>query len=320
MIKFFKVLLLTASCGLPAFAQAAGFPQRPVEVVITSTPGSTSDVLTRLIGKDFAETTGQPLVVVSKASASGLVGSSQVARARPDGYTLLLGGNTTMAANVHLFKSLPYDPLKDLAPVTLATVNPLLLVVRSDLPVKSVQDLIDYAKKHPGELNYGAGNSGGKVSVALLKSLAGIDATEVPYKGASQAALDLVAGRLQFMIVDPVVVDSFVKEGKLRPLAVTTKERLDSMPDLPTMEEAGVKGYEYASWLGYFAPRGTPDEVITSLHDALVKALNSKEATDYFERMGMIRKTTTPTDLTTFVQDQIATWGKLVNIADLQPQ
>lgn len=320
MSTFLKMLLLTVISGLPAFALAADFPQKPVEVVITSTPGSTSDVLTRFIGKGFAQVTGQPLVVVSKASASGLVGSSQVARARPDGYTLLLGGNTTMAANVHLFKALPYDPLKDLAPVTLATINPLLLVVRSDLPIKSVRELIAYAKARPDELNYGAGNAGGKVSVALLKSLAGIKATEVPYKGASQAALDLVAGRLQFMIVDPVVVDSFIKEGKLRPLAVTTKERLHTMPDVPTMEQAGVQGYEYASWLGYFAPHGTPAEVIASLHDALVKALNAKEATDYFERMGMIKKTTTPADLTRFVENQIATWGKLVKIADLQPQ
>ncbi|ETF02213.1 ABC transporter substrate-binding protein [Advenella kashmirensis W13003] len=320
MNTFFKALVLMVLNGIPIFALAGAFPEKPVEVVISSTPGSTSDVLTRFIGKGFTEATGQPLVVISKASASGLVASSQVARARPDGYTLLLGGNTTMAANVHLFKSLPYDPVKDLVPVTLATINPLVLVVRADLPIGSVQELIDYAKARPGELNYGAGNSGGKVSVALLKSLAGMDATEISYKGASQAALDLVAGRLQFMIVDPVVVDSFIKEGKLRPLAVTTKERLGSMPDVPTMEQAGVKGYEYASWLGYFAPQGTPGEVISSLRDALIKAINSKEATDYFERMGMIKKTSTPGDLTAFVKDQIATWGKLVKIADLQPQ
>jgi tripartite-type tricarboxylate transporter receptor subunit TctC len=169
-------------------------------------------------------------------------------------------------------------------------------------------------------MNYGIGNSGGKVAVKLLHSLTGMDAQEISYNGASQAMLELVAGRLDFMAVDPVVADPFIKQGVIRPLAVTSAVRLPSMSSLPTMAEAGVPGYEYASFLGYYAPRGTPKAVVDKLNDAFAKAINTKEGQDYFYRMGMISRPTTPQGLAAFNKEQIAIWERLVKVSGLQPQ
>jgi tripartite-type tricarboxylate transporter receptor subunit TctC len=220
------MLFALAVSATPALAQAERFPARPIQVIITSTPGSTSDLLTRFLGAEMTKTLGQPIVVVSKASETGTLGADQARRAPPDGYTLFLGGNTTMAANVHLVKNLSYDPIRDFAPITQVTINPLVLVVPSNLPIKSVPELVAYAKARPGQMNYGVGNAGGKVAVQLLRSITGVEAQEISYKGASQAMLELVAGRLDFMIVDPMVADPFLKQGTVRALAVTSKGRL----------------------------------------------------------------------------------------------
>ena len=308
-----------ATAATLGFAQDR-FPAKPVQVIITSTPGSTSDALTRFLGVEVQKVLGQPLVVIAKPSSSGTTGAVQAKHSPADGYTLFLGGNTTMAANVHLFKSLGYDPVKDFEPVTLVTINPLLLVVRSELPIHSVQELVSHARARPGQMNYGIGNAGGKVSVALLQSLTGINAQEIAYKGASEAMLELVAGRLDFMVVDPLVADAHIKSGKLRPLAITSTVRLPTMPSIPTMAEAGVSGYEYASFLGYYAPKGTPKPVIDALNDAFAKAVKSPAGQDYFNRMGMIGRSTTPEGLAAFTKQQIANWERLVKVAGLQAQ
>lgn len=310
-------LLLATALGT---AHADPFPTKPIQIVITSTPGSASDAITRFLGAEVTKALGQPIVVVSKASAAGTIGADFVRRAPPDGYTLFFGGNTTMAANVFLVKNMSYDPLKDFEPVTQVSTNPLLLVVRSDLPIKSVSDLVAHAKSRPGEMNYGVGNSGGRVAVQLLQSITGMKAQDISFNGASQAALELVAGRLDFMIVDPLVVEPFIKQGTLRPLAVTSSVRLPSMPELPTMKEAGVPGYDYASWLGYYAPRGTPRAVIDKLNGAFVKAIQSRDAQDYFLRMGMIGQSSTPEGLAVFNKEQIASWERWVKASGLQPQ
>lgn len=319
LVQRMLVAVLLVSAAL-SFAQGDAFPVKPIQVIITSTPGSTSDVLTRFLGAELLKTLGQPIVVVSKASASGTLGADLARRAPPDGYTLFLGGNTTMAANVHLIKSLSYDPVRDFEPITLVTINPLVLVVRSELPIKSVPELVAYAKARPGQMNYGIGNSGGKVAVQLLQSLTGMSAQEISFNGTSPAMLELVAGRLDFMIVDPLVAEPFIKQGVIRPLAVTSTVRLPSMNSLPTMIEAGVPGYDYASFLAYYAPRGTPKAVVDRLNDAFTRAINSKEGQEYFNRMGMIGRSSTPQALTAFNKDQIAIWERLVKVAGLQPQ
>ena len=303
-----------------AFAQADRFPSKPIQIVITSTPGSASDAITRLLGNEVTKALGQPIVVVSKASAAGTIGAEFVRRAAPDGYTLFFGGNTTMAANVHLVKNLGYDPLRDFEPITHVTVNPLLLIVRSDLPVRSVAELIAYAKSRPGQLNYGVGNSGARVSANLLLSGAGLKAQDISFNGASQAMMELVAGRLDFMFTDPLVADAFLRQGTVRALAVSSTERLPILPELPTMAEAGIAGYDYVSFLAYYAPKGTPRPVIDTLNAAFVKAIRSPEAQEYFKRMGAIARPSTPEALTEFQKGQIESWGRWSKAAGLEAQ
>lgn len=315
------LLAATLLAALTVMAQGDRFPIKPIQVISTATPGSQSDTLLRALGNEAAKTLGQPIIVVTSASAAGTIGADQARRAPPDGYTLFMGGNTTMAANVHLVKNLAYDPLRDFEAITLVSANPLVLVVRADLPVKSVPELIAYAKARPGQLNYGVGNSGNKVAVGLLQSLTGISATEIPFKGATPAMLELVAGRLDFIISDPLVADQFIKQGSIRALAVTAPVRLPSMRSLPTMAEAGVPGYkEITTFLGLYAPRGTPKTVIGQLNDAFVKAINSKEGQEQFERMGLAPKTSTPQGLADFNKEQIAVWEHLVKVSGLQAE
>jgi tripartite-type tricarboxylate transporter receptor subunit TctC len=211
--------------------------------------------------------------------------------------------------------------LRDFEPVTLVTTNPLVLVVRSELPIKSVSELIAYAKARPGQMNYGVGNSGNKVAVGLLQSLTGLTATEIPYKGASQAMLDMVGGHLDFMISDPLVADPFIKKGVIRALAVTAPVRLPSMRSLPTIAEAGVPGYkEITTFLGLYVPRGTPKAVIDVLNDAFVKAIDSTEGQEQFDRMGLEPRTSTPQGLAEFNKEQVAVWEHLVKVSGLKPE
>lgn len=303
----------------PAIAADGNYPEKPIQLVIVTTPGTTSDIVARFLGAKMGHELGQPFVVVSKPSENNITAGRYFADAAPDGYTLLLGGNTVMAGNVHLFKELPYDP-RDFEGVSLTSINPLLLVVRSDLPINNVSELIAYGKARPGELNYGVGNSGGKVATKLLMSKTGFDALEVPFRGTSQAIQELVAGRLDFMIVDPLVADAFVKQGKLRPLAVTTADRLPSLSEVPTMQEAGVQDYDYSSFVGFFAPKGTPEAVLAKLNTALVNAVQSEDAKVFYDKMGMIAKTSTVPEAKAFVQEQIALWGELVRVAGIEPQ
>lgn len=315
-------IVLTAGLLLStAVAMADHFPSKPIQVISTATPGSQSDTLLRFLGAEAAKTLGQPIVVVTSASSAGTIGAEQARRAVPDGHTLFIGGNTTMAANVFLVKNLGYDPLRDFEPITLLTGNPLVLVVRADLPVKSVAEFIAYAKARPAKLNYGVGNSGNKVAVGLLQSLTGISTTEIPFKGASQAMLELVAGRLDFIISDPLVADQFLKQGAIRALAVTAPVRLPSMRGLPTMAEAGVPRYvDITTFLGLYAPRGTPKAVIDQLNEAFVKAVQSKPGQDQYERMGLVPRTSTPQAFGAFNKEQIGVWEHLVKVSGLQAE
>lgn len=321
MRKFVQCLVGTTMLVATSLGFAQPFPSKPIQIILTSTPGSQSDTLMRFLGGEASKTLGQPIVISNQASAAGTIGTEQVRRAPADGYTILMGGNTTMAANVHLVKNLSYDPIRDFEPITLVSANPLVLVVRADLPVKSVPELVAYAKARPGQLNFGVGNSGNKVAVEQLNALTGMTATEITYKGANPAMLDLVAGRLDFIIADLLVADPFIKQGTIRGLAVTAPVRMASMKSLPTIAEAGVPGYkEVVTFLGLYAPRGTPKAAIDKLNDAFVKVINSKEGQEYFERTGMAPKTTTPQELGVYNKEQIAIWEHLVKVSGLQPQ
>lgn len=317
------MLARTMFIGLAAvstFALAQEYPTRPVKVVVTVAPGSASDSVARRLGEQVGKTIGQQVIVENKPGAQSMVASRYVAKSPSDGYTLLVGSNTTHSANPYLVKDLGYDPVKDFVPVSLWTLNPLLLVVNADMPVKTLPEFIKYAKDRPGKLNYGVGNTGGLVGVQMLKSQTGIDATGVNYPGTSQAMTDLVGGRLDFMITDPSVVKPFVESGKLRVLGITSKQRLASMPNVAPLAESGLPGFDYASWIGVFAPTGTPPDAIRKLNQAYVKALADPAMVAYLSDNGMIAQSSTPAELNAFVQDQLKLWGQFTKEAGLTPQ
>lgn len=316
-----RTLLLAAPAILPftnSLAQT-DFPNHPIKLVISFPPGSTSDLLARRLGEQVGKTLGQPVVVESKPGAQGVVAARTVLNSLKDGYTLFLGTNSSHAANVYLIKDLGYDPVKDFTPITQFTTNPLLLVVNAQLPVKSVQEFIKYAKERPGRLSYGTGNSGGLVAAQLLKAQTGIDAVGVNYPGTAQATTDLVAGRLDFMMIDPVVIRSFIQTGQVRVLGLTSKQKLSSMPDVMPLADAGLADYNYASWSGLFGPAGMPPEVTRRLNQAFTKAVTDPATEKFLADLGMITTSSSPEAFQAFVQDQIKLWGRLSKEAGLTP-
>jgi tripartite-type tricarboxylate transporter receptor subunit TctC len=318
-----RVLVVAAVAALSMAGSALAqtdFPNRPIKLVISFPPGSTSDLLARRLGEHASKTLGQPVVVESKPGGQGVVAARAVLNAPKDGYTLFLGTNSSHAANVYLIKDLGYDPVKDFTPITQFTTNPLLLVVNAQLPVNTVQEFVKYAKERPGKLSYGTGNSGGMVSAQLLKSQAGIEAVGVNYPGTAQATTDLVAGRLDFMMIDPLVIRPFLQSGKARVLGLTSKERLGSMPDAVPLAELGLPDYNYASWAGLFGPAGMPPEVVRRLGQAFTKAVTDPVIVSYLSDMGIIASSSSSDAFHAFVQDQIKLWGRLSKEAGLAPQ
>jgi tripartite-type tricarboxylate transporter receptor subunit TctC len=316
-----RSLLLGAAACLPfagVLAQA-DFPSRPIRLVISFTAGSTSDLLARRLGEHVSKSLGQPVVVESKPGAQGVIAARAVVNAPKDGYTLFLGTNSSHAANVYLIKDLGYDPVKDFTPITQFTTNPLLLVVNAEMPVRSLPEFVKYARERPGKLTYGTGNTGGLVAAQLLKVQAGIDALGVNYPGTAQATTDLVAGRLDFMMIDPLVIRPFVQSGKVRILGVTSRQRLPSLPDVAPLAEVGLPDFDYASWGGLFGPAGLPPEVTRRLSQAFTRALTDPATASYFADLGMIANSSSPDAFQLFVQDQIRLWGRLTKDAGLTP-
>lgn len=322
-MKFNRRNILLATSALlglwgPVAAQS-DYPNKPIKIVTPFAPGS-SDLIARRLGESVGKTLGQPVVVETRPGGQGTVASRAIARSNNDGYTLLLGTNSTHAASVHMFKELGYDPVKDFAPIIRFTVNPLVLVVRVDMPVKSVAEFIKYAKERPGKLNYGTGNSGSLVAAQMLKTQAGIDAVGINYPGNAQAVTDFVAGRLDFMVTDPMIVKSFVQAGKLRILGLSSKQRLSTFPDVVPLAEQGLPNFEYASWIGLFGPAGMPPEVTRKLHDAFAKALAEPENVKFLADIGMIAAGANPAEFGAYVQEQITFWGRLTKEAGLTTQ
>jgi len=312
------MFLIISACLTPADAQD-GFPNKPIKIITPFAPGS-SDLIARKLGESVSKTLGQPVLVETRPGGQGTVASRAIAKSKNDGYTLLLGTNSTHAASVYLFKDLDYDPVKDFTPIIRFTVNPLFLVVRADLPIKTVPEFVKYAKERPGQLNYGTGNSGSLVAAQLLKSQTGIDAVGVNYPGNAQAVNDFVSGRLDFMVTDPMIVKSFVQAGKLKILGVTSHQRLSTFSDVAPLAELGLPGFEYASWIGLFGPAGMPADVTRRLHDAFAKALAEPEAIKFLADIGMIAAGNTPSEFGAYVQDQIKFWGRLTKEAGMTPQ
>ncbi|OZI23216.1 MFS transporter [Bordetella genomosp. 9] len=301
-----------AFCAVSAPAQAA-YPDKPVRIVVGFSAGGTTDVIARIMAKELTEALGQSFVIENKPGAGSNIGTEYVARSTPDGYTLYFVA-VTSAINQTLYSKLNFDLVKDFAPVALAAKVPNVLVVNPQVPVKSVKELVDYAKAHPGKLAFASSGSGTSIHMAgeLFKLKAGVDVLHVPYKGSAPALTDLIGGQVQFMFDNMPSSWPHVQSGKLRALAVTTKERSPTAPDLPTMAESGFPGFDVSSWFGLIAPKGTPPEVIKTLNAAMLKALDKPEVKDAFDKLGAVPAKTTPEQFGQFIQSEVQTWATVV--------
>ena len=273
------VIFVAAALVASVTAVAQAYPARPVRVIVPLAPGGGSDYTARFIGARLSERLGQPVVVDNRPAASGIVGTDLVAKAAPDGYTLLLVFSTH-AQSAQLFKKLPYDPIKDFAPITEVFATPLVLLVHPSQPIKTIKELVAYAKEHPGKLNYGTSGPGSSphLMTELLNSMAGIQMAHVPYKGVASVMTALLGGELQIAYSNPVTGAPLWKAGKLRPLGMSGLKRSEAFPEIPTIDETGVPGYEALIWYGFMAPAKTPGAVVDRLHRDVVSVLKIPES------------------------------------------
>jgi tripartite-type tricarboxylate transporter receptor subunit TctC len=309
-----------AALPLPAAAQQ-DFPARqPIRLVVPFAAGSGTDAIARITAKALGESLKQSVVIDNRPGANGSIGAELVAKAPPDGYTLFMTTNTTHSANPSLMKRISYDPIKDFAPVARMGNLPFLLVVNPKLPVKTVPELIAYAKAHPG-LTYASGNSTGIVSGATLARMAGIELLHVPYKSTPPAMTDVIGGQVSMMFVDVAAGLANVRAGKLRALGVTTAEHSKLLPDLPPLADTpALKGFDINSWNGVFAPAGTPPEIVARLNKELVRIANDKTIAPQFANLGFDAFGGTPQQLGAFVASELVKWAKLVQAAKIQPE
>ncbi len=313
---------LASALGLasPLAAQAQAFPAKPLTFVVPFAAGSATDQLARALGQSLTEQTKQAVVVENKAGASGMMAAQQVARAAADGYTVLITTNTTHAANEHLYKKLPYDPVKDFAPLTGLGKGGQVMVVNMASPYKSVGELVAAARKAPGKLSFGSGSSSSRMAGEMLKQLAGVDILHVPYKSNPLAITDLLGGQIDFMITDTSTGVPQVKAGKLRALGYSTQKRSVQLPDVPTIDEAGVKGYDMGYWFAAYAPAGTPPAVVARLNELLQTAVKSAGAKAFFDTAGSEAWTTTPDELARFQGAETQKWGRVIKAAGIEAE
>jgi tripartite-type tricarboxylate transporter receptor subunit TctC len=294
-------------------ARAEDYPSRPIRVIVPWPAGGVADVATRRVTARMEALLGQSIIVENRGGASGMIGADYVAKAAPDGYTLLRGDLVTHAVDPYLFKVVPYDPIKDFAPISGHGKGPLILVVHPSLPVKSVAELIAYAKAHPGTLNYGAPIGAPQhLAAEMLVQSTGVSLVHVPYKGEGPAVTDLVAGQIHMMFSFPTVAGSFVKTGRLRGLAVTYDRRIALLPDVPTMREVGLPELELTAWGAFFAPAGTPRPIIDKLNAAVVTAMQDAEIQALLRGVGAEAFTTSPEQLADMLKTEMERWARVV--------
>ena len=311
----FAIALAIACCPAPALAadSAASYPNRPIRIVVPFAAGGPSDVMARALAQKMTQEWGQPVIVDNRTGASGIIGADFVAKSAPDGYTLLQA-QVGDAISVSLYSKLPYSFEKDFAPITLAGLTPFILVAHPSVPAKNVQEMIALARARPGSLSFGSSGAGtaSHLSGELLKSMAGIDILLVPYKGQSAATTDLLGGQVAMMFNNPITSLAHVKSGKLRALAVSTAKRFSQLPEVPTVAESGLPGFDVGFWLGALAPAGTPQPVIDKLNTAMVKALRDPEVVERLTAMGVEIVGNTPDEFGRIIRADIVKWGKVV--------
>jgi tripartite-type tricarboxylate transporter receptor subunit TctC len=304
----------------PAAKGADTYPSKPIRIVVTYPPGGPTDLVARALGQKFTEAWSQPVVIDNRAGAGGVVGTEVVARAAPDGYTLLLGTSAGLAINPALTSKLPYNAFTDFAPVSLVVINPQILVFNASFPPSSVKELIQLAKSKPGAINYASVGSGSPnhMGMELLKSMAGIDMVHVPYKGTAPAITDLLAGQVSLMFNSMPSVLPQVRAGKLKGIAVGSARRSAAAPDIPTVAEAGLPGFEYVTWYGIFAPAATSKEIIAKLHKEIVRILADRDTAQRFASQGAEPASSTPAELARFMRDEHERWKQVIKSARIK--
>jgi tripartite-type tricarboxylate transporter receptor subunit TctC len=305
-------LLLGLASALPAAAQG-NYPGKSIRFVVPFAPGGGTDLIGRFIAQALSESLGQPVVVDNRGGAGSTLGTDIVAKSPADGYTLLLG-NISLAFNATLYAKLPYDAQRDLAPITLAAVQPNIVVIHPSLPAKSLREFIDLARASPGKYNYASAGVGAGTHLAaeLLKLLTKIDLVHVPYKGTGPALNDLVGGQVNMMVSTFASALPYVKNGRLRAMGVTTPKRSPAAPDVPTLAEAGLPGFDYSTWYGLFAPRGTPGPIVDKLNATTHQVLARADMKARFDSQGVDPLTSSPQELAAYLKSETLKWGKVV--------
>ena len=296
------------------------YPNRPITLVLPFAAGSGTDTTTRLISKELGTALGANFVIDNKPGANGSIAASYVARSAPDGYTLFVTTNTSHSANPYLLKNLTYDPIKDFTPIARTGDLPFMLVINPEIPANSVKELIALARKEPGKYSYASGSSSAIVSGATFATLADIDLLHVPYKSSPPALTDVIAGRVSMMFVDVLTGLPHVNGKALKALAVTTKQRSTLLPELPSMDEAGVKGFDITSWQGYLGPANMPKEIVAKLNAEIQKIVNRPDIKSQLAERGMEAFSGPPEEFEQFLKDQLVVWEKLVRDAKIEKQ
>ena len=321
--RVFALGICIAGLSVAPAALAQAYPTKPVRVVVPYPPGGVGDTTMRAIAQQLSESLGQPFVIDNKPGASQMIGADAVAKAAPDGYTLFLGSVTSLAINVSSQKKMPYDPVKDFAPVSMLYFSPMYLVVNPAVPAQSVKELVALAKAQPGKLSFASIGQGGSIHLAgeMFKSMAGVDITHIPYKGSAPALTDIIGGQVSLMFDAGVSALPQVRAGKLRALAITTAKRVDSTPDLPTVAEAGgLPNYEATLWFGLVAPAATPRDIVNRLSQELAKILRQSALQARFANLGVEFSASSPEEFATYIRAETLKWGKVFRDAKVEQE
>ena len=320
--SIFALILMFAGPLAASGVRADDYPSHPIRLIVPYAPGGGADAVARIVAKRVGETIGQPIVIENRGGAGSILGTEMVARAEPDGYTLLLGQSGPISINPAVYQTLPYDPVRDFAPITMTTAYPYILVVNAKLPAKTLQEFVALARSRPGEFNYGTTGIGAAnhLVTELFSARAGLKMTHVPYRGTALAVEDLVAGQVTMVFADPVSALPQIQAGALRALAVTSKERSPVAPDVPTLAESGFPGFDAIAWHGILAPAKTPPAIIRKLHDEIVKALDDPPTKALLEAQAMQTVGNTPEQFAAFIGKDIAVWKEVASRANVSVQ
>jgi len=315
-------LFCLAAVAWSAAAAAQHYPSRPVRIVAPFSPGTATDILARQLASGLTQELGQPVAVENRPGGAAIIGADAVAKSPPDGYTILLGSSQSHATNSSLIKKLPYDPIADFAPIARLSVFPAVLVVHQSIPAKTVAELVAYARQRPGQINYASSGPGTQahLQAAMLAATSGIVLTHVPFKEAGQAFSSLIRGDLQMMFYPHSALGAVLQSGRVNVLASTGEKRSPRTPDVPTMSEAGVPGYEVIGWTGILVPKGTPAEIVSRLHTELARILRSPAMRERMAALGAEPGGNTPEEFGAFIRAEMARWGKVIKEKGVRPE